>query len=277
MLLFSNSKLNIGLNVTAKRADGFHNIETIFFPINWCDALEVIENKDITTPIEFTQSGLLIDSTLENNLIYKTWQLVTQTKKIPPIKVHLHKNIPMGAGLGGGSANAAFFINSVNTLFNLNFSETDKLNIASKIGSDCAFFIKNKPVFAQGKGNEFSDIRLDLSSYYILIIFPDVLSSTKEAYLDLTPKQTEHNLKQIVETKPIENWKDFVTNDFETVLFKKYPQIKQLKDLLYANHAIYASMSGSGSAVYGVFKQEPTITLPTNYKSFLKQPIHKGA
>ncbi len=275
MLLFSNSKLNIGLNVTAKRTDGFHNIETIFYPINWCDALEVIENKEITTPIEFTQSGLVIDSSLENNLIYKTWQLITQTKKIPPIKVHLHKNIPMGAGLGGGSANAAFFINSVNTLFNLNFSETDKLNIASKIGSDCAFFIKNKPVFAQGKGNEFSDTGLDLSSYYILIVFPDVLSSTKDAYLELRPKQTQHNLKLVVETEPIETWKDFVTNDFETVLFKKYPQIKQLKNLLYANNAIYASMSGSGSAVYGIFKQEPTITLPTNYKSFLQQPIER--
>ena len=274
MLLFSNSKLNLGLNVIDKRADGFHNIETVFYPITWCDALEVIENKDITEPIEFTQSGLFINSTLENNLIYKTWQLITQTKKIPNIKVHLHKNIPMGAGLGGGSANAAFFINSVNTLFNLNFNETEKLNIASKIGSDCAFFIKNKPVFAQGKGNEFKDITLDLSKYYILIVFPDVLSSTKDAYLELTPKQAQYDLKLMLETKPIESWKEFVTNDFETTLFKKYPQIKQVKELLYTNNAIYASMSGSGSAVYGIFKEEPIIELPVNYTSFLQLPTN---
>jgi len=272
MVFFPNSKLNLGLNVLQKRADGFHNIETVFYPVFWQDALEIIESKT-NEPFELLQSGISIDAKPEHNLIYKTWLLFKDTKKIPNLQVHLHKNIPMGAGLGGGSADAAFFINSINNKFNLNFSEVEKLNIASQIGSDCAFFIKNKPVFAKGKGNEFEDIKLDLSMYYILIIYPNIHSNTKEAYDGLTPKMPQYNLKSVIETKPIKEWKNLITNDFEETIFKKYPAIKDLKDLLYTNNALYASMSGSGSAVFGIFKEEPTINLPKDYKSFLQRPF----
>ncbi len=271
MVVFPNSKINLGLNVIHKRIDGFHNIETVFYPVLWHDALEIIETNN-GKPFELSQSGINIDIKQEDNLIYKTWVSIKNTKKIPNLQVHLHKNVPIGAGLGGGSADAAFFINTVNIKFNLNFSEDEKLIIASKIGSDCAFFIKNKPVFAQGKGNEFEDINLDLSMYYILIIYPNIHSNTKEAYQGLNPKTANYNLKSVIETKPIEVWKHFVTNDFEETIFKKYPAIKQVKDLLYHNKALYASMSGSGSAVFGIFKDEPIIKLAKDYKSFLQKP-----
>lgn len=271
MVVFPNSKINLGLNVIHKRIDGFHNIETVFYPVLWQDALEIIETNN-GKPFELSQSGINIDIKQEDNLIYKTWVSIKNTKKIPHLQVHLHKNVPIGAGLGGGSADAAFFINTVNIKFNLNFSEVEKLIIASKIGSDCAFFIKNKPVFAQGKGNEFEDINLDLSMYYILIIYPNIHSNTKEAYDGLNPKTATYNLKSVIETKPIEVWKHFVTNDFEETIFKKYPAIKQVKDLLYHNKALYASMSGSGSAVFGIFKDEPIINLAKDYKSFLQKP-----
>jgi len=275
MLVFSNSKVNLGLNVVNKRADGFHNIETVFYPINWSDALEVIENNDPHLSMELTQSGILIDAPSHQNLIYKTWQLICETKKIPPIKVHLHKNVPMGAGLGGGSANAAFFLNMLNSKFELNFTEIEKLKIASKIGSDCAFFVNNRPSFAHGKGNEFEDINLDLSKYYFIIIYPNIISNTKEAYANLKPKPAQHNLKSVIGSKPIEQWKELVVNDFETSIFKKYPLIKQLKELLYFNKAIYASMSGSGSAVFGIFKNKPSFSLPNGYKSYLQMPLIK--
>ncbi len=272
MLIFPNAKLNLGLNVVKKRGDGFHDIESVFYPIFWQDALEIIENKDTNPPFAYSQSGLFIDAKPEENLIYKTWQLINQTKKLPNIKVHLHKNIPMGAGLGGGSANVAFFINSVNTLFNLNFTEIEKIEIASKIGSDCAFFIKNKPVFAQGKGNEFSDITINLNKHYILVVFPDIHSNTKEAYSGLTPKLPQQNLKTVIENTPVENWNENVTNDFEQSIFKKYPAIEEVKSTLYKYNALYASMSGSGSAVYGIFKDKPAISFDANFKTFLQEP-----
>lgn len=272
MVVFPNSKINLGLNVVSKRVDGYHNIETVFYSVNWQDILEVIEVKGKDENFEISYSGLTINSNKEDNLIYKSWLLIKGLRNIPNIKVHLHKNIPMGAGLGGGSADAAFFINMLDKKFNLGFSEIDKLEMASKIGSDCAFFIQNRPVFAKGKGNEFENCSVDLSSYYILLVYPIINSNTKEAYQGLIPKVPKHNLKLIIETKPVELWKDYVTNDFEETIFKKYPAIQELKDLMYSNNALYASMSGSGSAVFGIFKEEPVINLPKEYKVFLNEP-----
>ncbi|MDX2173494.1 MAG: 4-(cytidine 5'-diphospho)-2-C-methyl-D-erythritol kinase [Bacteroidota bacterium] len=275
MVLFPNCKINLGLNVISRRSDGFHNIETAFYPIFWQDVLEVIEMKSNDKDFELSQSGIIVDAKIEDNLIYKAYNLIIKIKTLPPLKVHLHKNIPMGAGLGGGSSDAAFFINLLDTKFKLNFSEVDKLNIASQIGSDCAFFIKNKPVFAKGKGNEFEEIALDLSKYYILVVYPALHSNTKEAYEGLTPKIPKHNLKSVIENNPINQWKDYITNDFEETIFKKYPVIKELKDLLYSNKAVYASMSGSGSAVFGIFNEEPTDIFVGNYKTFLQAPFNK--
>jgi 4-diphosphocytidyl-2-C-methyl-D-erythritol kinase len=275
MLLFPNCKINLGLHVTQKRNDGFHNIETVFYPINWCDALEMIENFEAKAPIMFTSTGLNINGDIRDNLIYKAWQLISAIKPLPPIKVHLHKNLPMGAGLGGGSADAAFFINMLNQKFELNFSVEEKIEIASKLGSDCAFFIENKPVLAKEKGNVFSEIKVDLSQYYILVVYPGIHSNTKDAYQNLTPKIPLNNLKSIIETKPIVEWKDLLVNDFEASIFKIYPQINELKQLLYQSGAIYASLSGSGSAVFGIFDEKPDLALKKDFEYFLQKPISK--
>lgn len=272
MLVFPNCKINLGLHVVSKREDGFHNIETVFYPVNWCDALEVLENPESGEAFVFSQSGLNISGKTEDNLLYKAWRLITAEKKIPNIQVHLHKNIPMGAGLGGGSSDAASFLNILNSRFSLNYTSNALKNMASHLGSDCAFFIENQPVYAKGRGNEFSAIQVDLSSYYILTIYPGIHSNTKEAYDGLTPKLPSHHLVSLIEKTPITFWKEALVNDFEPAIFKKYPEIKLLKENLYAAGAIYASMSGSGSAVFGIFKEEPVLNLPTAFSYYLQKP-----
>ncbi len=275
MLVFPNCKINLGLHVTEKRPDGFHNIETVFYAIGWHDALEVLENTGSADPFLFSQSGLAIEGPSENNLIYKAWRLMREQKNCPQVRVHLHKHIPMGAGLGGGSADAAFFINTFNDTFNLGFSYEERLSLAAQLGSDCAFFIGNAPVLARGRGNEFSPIRVDLSAYYILVVYPGIHSNTREAYQGLTPKQPAGDLKAIIEKEPVLHWKQLLVNDFETSIFKKHPAVQALKQDLYDAGALYASMSGSGSAVFGIFKNEPQITLSTNYSHCLQKPVTK--
>lgn len=272
MLVFPNSKINLGLNIVEKRPDGFHNIETVFYPLNWCDALEVIENQNQETSFNLSLSGLPVAGDLKQNLLYKTWQLVSHKKKLPPLNVHLHKHIPMGAGLGGGSADAAFFIKTLNKKFKLNFSEEQQVRIASELGSDCAFFINNRPTMATGSGNIFSDVKLDLSSYYIAVVFPAIHSNTREAYQGVVPKPAAYNLKRVIEQEPVNNWKHILVNDFEVSIFKKYPAIQRLKAALYTQGAIYAALSGSGSAVFGIFDHEPAIKLEPGYHYCLQKP-----
>ncbi len=275
MLVFPNSKINLGLNITQKRADGFHDIETVFYPVPWRDALEVIENHNSEELFTFSQSGILIDGKKEDNLIYKAWQLLSEIKPIPAIKVHVHKNIPMGVGLGGGSADAAFFIELIDKKFAFNLKFAQKSALASKLGSDCSFFIKNAPVLATGRGDSFADVRVDLRNYYILTVYPGIHSNTKEAYSNCIPRQPEKDLRLVVEKIPIGEWKDHLKNDFEETVFKRYPQIKELKDALYNSGAIYACMSGSGSSVFGIFDKTPNIHLNANYKFYLQTPASK--
>jgi 4-diphosphocytidyl-2-C-methyl-D-erythritol kinase len=276
MLVFPNCKINLGLHVVSKRPDGFHNIETVFYPVKWCDALEIIENNS-DKKFDYSQSGLLIEGPLENNIIYKAWQIISKEKKIPSIKVHLHKNIPMGAGLGGGSSDAAFFINLLNDKFQLGYTTEEKEKIASQLGSDCAFFITNNPVIATGKGDQFQEpgrVKIDLSSYFILLVYPGIHSNTKEAYHGLTPGQPSNNLQSVIQ-KSVSDWKNLLVNDFESSIFKKYPEIKNLKEKLHAGGALYASMSGSGSAVFGIFEKEPEIEFPAHYRNYLQKPSNK--
>ena len=275
MLVFPNSKINLGLHVIEKREDGFHNIETVFCPVKWCDALEVIENKESKEDFILTFSGTKIIGALETNLIFRAWKLIRERKEVPAVRVHLHKNIPMGAGLGGGSSDAAFFINLMNNAFDLRFSWEEKIDMGSQLGSDCSFFIKNKTCFASGKGNELSDINVDLSTYYILLVYTNKNSNTREAYEGLIPKKHNPNLRNIFNTYRIGDWKNVLTNDFETSIFKRYPEIENLKKLIYDSGAIYASMSGSGSSVFGIFKEEPSILLPTSYQHCLQKPLAK--
>ena len=259
MICFPNAKINLGLNVTEKRSDGFHNIETIFYPIGWNDALEVVVAKKYSRK-EFTLhlSGIPISGNTNDNLLYKAYKLMQQIRLLPKIEVYLHKSLPMGAGLGGGSSDAAFFIKLLNEQFSLELTESETLDISKKLGSDCAFFVKNSPVFAFQKGDIFSDISLDLISLYIAVVYPNIHSNTKEAYSLITPQKPSQSVLEIIK-QPIATWKTDLVNDFETSIFKLYPAVKKVKDDLYRLGSLYASMSGSGSAVFGLFDHEPDI------------------
>lgn len=254
MICFPNAKINLGLNITEKRPDGFHNIETVFYPIGWNDALEIVESNSAAKEFSLHLSGILIEGKTEDNLLYKAFHIIKKEKKLPPVEVYLHKTIPMGAGLGGGSADAAFFINLINEQFNLGLTEEQRMDIARQLGSDCAFFIKNKPVFAFEKGDVFKDVNVDLTQYQALVIYPNVHSNTKEAYSLVSPVVSEKSILEILK-QPITTWKDDLKNDFENSVFSKYPLVKEIKQQLYQQGALYASMSGSGSAVFSIFNQ----------------------
>lgn len=271
MLVFPNSKINLGLNIVKKRFDGFHDLETVFYPINWCDALEVLESKDAKS-FEIFFSGTKVQGDSNDNILYKTWKLIQEYKSIPNIKVHLHKAIPMGAGLGGGSSDASFFINLLDKQFGLSLSFLQKHKIAAQLGSDCPFFLKNQPVLAEGKGDELSPVSVNLSSYYILVVYPGIHSNTREAFAGLKPEPSKHNLKKTIETIPLTDWKNVLFNDFEKTIFLKYPEIKLLKEQLYSEGALYVSLSGSGSSVYAIFDKKPEIQLPASYQSYLQLP-----
>lgn len=254
MISFPNAKINLGLNITEKRPDGFHNIETVFYPIGWNDALEIIEQSTSSEEFSLHLSGIPIAGKTEDNLLYKAYQILKKEKNLPSLDVYLHKAIPMGAGLGGGSADAAFFVNLINERFDLGFNEEQRMNIARQLGSDCAFFIKNKPVFAFEKGDLFKEIDLDLSQYQALVIYPNVHSNTKEAYSLVKPSVPSKPILEILK-QPVTTWKEDLKNDFENSIVSKYPLVKEIKQELYKQGALYASMSGSGSAVYGIFNQ----------------------
>ena len=257
MLIFPGCKINLGLNIIEKRPDGFHNIESIFYPVNWHDGLEITEGGG--QEIEIFNSGLPMGAKLEDNLIYRAFQLLKQKSKLPYLKVYLHKNIPMGAGLGGGSSDAVCFLKALNQKFTLKLTDEQLKVIASQLGSDCAFFIENKPALATQKGEVLESINLDLSKYYILVVNPQINSSTKEAYEGVIPEKPVKSVKEIVLNEPIQNWKNILANDFEASIFKKYPEIENIKNTMYEKGAVYSSMSGSGSAVFGIFKEKPVI------------------
>lgn len=253
MISFPNAKINIGLYIIEKRDDGFHNLETAFYPVNICDALEFnISDKDKTS---FANSGLIVDSKAEDNIVMKAYELLKKDFNLPALDIHLHKNIPFGAGLGGGSADASFMIKTLNDFFKLKLNDELMESYAAKLGSDCSFFIKNKACFAHQKGDVFKHIDLDLSGYNIILLKPNINISTAEAYAGILPRVPENNLIESL-AKPIDQWKACVFNDFEISLFPKYPILKEIKEKLYEQGAVYAAMSGSGSTVYAIFKTE---------------------
>lgn len=254
MIVFPNAKINIGLNVVEKRQDGFHNIESIFYPIfHLKDILEIVLNTDNdNNEVLFSSSGIPIPGNNNENLCVKAYQLLRADFNIPSVKIHLHKVIPIGAGLGGGSSDAAFTLKLLNALFILNLSEEKLIAYAQKLGSDCAFFIKNKSVYAYNKGDEFKDINLNLDNYKIEVVFPNIHVSTKEAYDGIIIRKRDMDLREQLKL-PINYWKNVIKNDFEASIFSKYKMIEQTKLALYKQGAIYVSMTGSGSAVYGIF------------------------
>jgi 4-diphosphocytidyl-2-C-methyl-D-erythritol kinase len=250
MIVFPNAKINLGLNVTAKRNDGFHNIETVFYPVKLCDILEIVESQNTASML--FNSGIIINDDTNNNLCIKALNLIKKDFPIPEVDIFLHKNIPFGSGLGGGSSDAANVLTVLNEMFNLDISNEKLMRYAAELGSDCAFFITNRPQLASGRGEILADISLDLSGYYFVLIKPNVFVATANAYANIKPQQPEINILDVI-SKPVEEWKYFLKNDFEPVIFEQFPQIKMIKEALYSRGAVYASMSGSGSSVYGIF------------------------
>jgi len=259
MILFPNAKINIGLNIVEKRNDGFHTIESVFYPVPICDALEIIENTDSSEQIVFSSSGIEIPGNDSDNLCVKAYHLISKDYPLPKIKIHLHKHIPIGAGLGGGSADAAFFIRLLNQKLELNLAWGEMHHYAKQLGSDCSFFISNKPSFVKGKGDEFDSIMLDLSNYYIALVYPNIHINTAKAYAGVHPQKAVRSLENDIATLPIQEWKNYVHNDFENSIFLQFPEIKSIKEKLYSNGALYAAMSGSGSTVYGIFNKATTL------------------
>lgn len=257
MICFPNAKINLGLNIVSKREDGYHNLETVFYPIDLSDALEIVPSES-DKPYRFFQTGIEIKGDADDNLVIKALKLISEEKQIPPIDIHLLKKIPFGAGLGGGSSDAAFMLKLLNEKFSLGYSENELMRFAAKLGADCAFFIKNRPAFASGIGDKLEEIELDLSDYFFVLVKPDIFVPTKDAYSMILPAKPDISLKEIIK-KPVSEWKDLMKNDFEIPIFKKYPEIEAIKQNLYDMGAVYASMSGSGSSVFGFFKEKPDV------------------
>lgn len=260
MIVFPNCKINLGLSVIEKRNDGFHNIESIFYPLPFHDILEVLPANFET---KITVSGIDIDDCIDDNICVKAYNMLKEDYNIPPIKIYLHKNIPVGAGLGGGSSDGAFMLKALNKLFELNIEPKQMLQYASKLGSDCSFFINNKPCYVYKTGYKFREINLNLDEYFLAIVKPNISVSTATAYSMVTPKIPDIKVLDAINL-PIENWKANLANDFEQPIFEKYCPISIIKEKLYRFGAIYASMSGSGSAVYGLFKNQ--IDLRTKFQ-----------
>jgi 4-diphosphocytidyl-2-C-methyl-D-erythritol kinase len=266
MLVFPKAKINIGLSITGKRSDGYHNIETIFYPVSLCDALEIVVNTKGSDRDVLTLTGYDLPGSAEENLVIRSVRKLRESFSIPFLKIHLHKSIPSGAGLGGGSSDAAFMLKTLDKLFGLSLS-TDKLkSIASGMGSDCPFFIDCQPSFAYGRGEILVPVSSVLSGFYGVLLNPGISVSTKEAYDNCLPSVPGTSLNELI-NRPVTEWKELVINDFEKTIFKRHPQIKMIRQALYDTGAVYSSMSGSGSVVYGIFNERPVI--PDTFKKLV--------
>lgn len=262
MLTFPCAKINLGLNITSKREDGYHNLETIFYPVPLTDALEVkLMHDDFPSdePCDLKITGNAVDCDEKNNLVVKAYTLLAQDFKLPRVHTHLVKRIPMQAGLGGGSADGAFMIRLLDERFRLNMGIAEMERYASRLGSDCAFFITTEPSFATGRGEVLEPVNIaeqNLQGYYIAIVKPAIAVSTREAFKQIICRQPEYCCRDIVR-QPVETWKTVLTNDFEEPAFKQHPELADIKQRLYDLGAVYAQMSGSGSAFFGLFRTDP--------------------
>lgn len=253
MISFPNAKINIGLHITNKRPDGFHSIESFFYPIQWQDILEIIPSEKLS----FHSTGIPVPDDKKGNLCIQAYHILAKNYNLPPVRIHLHKVIPIGAGLGGGSADASFTLLALNNLFKLGLNNEKVQEYARKLGSDCAFFIENMPKFCFGKGDQFKNIpNSSLYGKFIGLVYPDIHISTQDAYKNIQPNNRRESLSEILINIPIQEWKNHIKNDFEMSLFPKYPSLQNIKNKLYDLGAVYSSMTGSGSSIYGVFDND---------------------
>lgn len=257
MIVFSNAKINIGLNIVSKRPDGYHNLETVFYPINMCDVIEFTENED-SDNLCFSSNGISLDCAASDNLVVKAYNLLKKDFDIPAQIIDLVKNIPTGAGLGGGSGDATFTLKYLNDRYSLGLDSEKLKSYASLLGADCAFFVENRPVYATGIGDVMEPVELSLKGYYIAVVKPDIFISTREAFAGITLRESEVCLKELVHL-PVSEWKNCIKNDFEYSIFPNHKMLQNVKCKLYDIGAEYVSMSGSGSSIYGLFKKNPEI------------------
>jgi 4-diphosphocytidyl-2-C-methyl-D-erythritol kinase len=251
MLCFPYAKINLGLYVTGKRPDGFHTIQTLFYPLPYHDILEIVPSDKPAIYL----SGKTIEGPTDNNLCWKAYRLLQNDYGLPPVNIYLHKLIPTGAGLGGGSSDAAHTLLSLNRLFELNLSNGQLLTYAAQLGSDCAFFTQTSPMFAEGRGELLHPAKVSLAGYYLLLVFPNVHISTAEAYAGICPKTPQYALEKTI-SLPVTEWRHQLNNDFEEHIFIQYPLLGDIKTALYNKGAVYAAMSGSGSTIFGLFTDE---------------------
>lgn len=262
MIVFPCAKINLGLNIVSKREDGYHNLETVFYPIPLYDALEIKymdEKFPSQVACDLKVTGNAVECDEQNNLVVKAYNLLAEDYKLPRVHAHLYKHIPSQAGLGGGSSDAAFMIRLLDERFRLNIGNPEMEKYAARLGADCAFFIEAEPAYAEGIGDELMPVdgpKGNLNGYYLAIVKPEIAVSTKEAYAAITPTATSKNCREIVR-QPIETWKEELVNDFEAPIFKLHPELAEIKEKLYQQGAKYAAMSGSGSALFGIFETEP--------------------
>ena len=259
MVTFPNAKINLGLDIVSKRPDGYHNLETVFYPIPLEDVLEITTVKEESAPdYTFTMHNAVFEGDNNDNLVVKAYKILAADHKLPKVSIALYKNIPTGAGLGGGSSDAAFTLKMLNEIAELGLSDERLEQYAAQIGADCAFFIKNTPAYATGIGNILTPTTCNISGYTLVLVKPEIHISTKEAYSLVHPAAPETPLT-VISQKPVEEWKGLMKNDFEKSVFAAHPSMEGIKEQLYAMGAVYASMSGSGSSFFGIFKDEQNI------------------
>lgn len=263
MIAFPNAKINLGLNVLSKREDGYHTIETVMAPVSFCDILEVIPAPG--KGIEFSHSGLGIPGKPEDNLIITACRLFSERTASIGVQMHLHKVLPPGSGLGGGSSDAASTLLLLNELFQAGLTEADLMALAAQLGSDCPFFILNKPALAMGRGDILENVALDLRDKNIILVLPGIHVSTAWAYAQVRPCRPGLPVSEAIGLEP-RQWREYLVNDFEKPVFKAFPSLEEIRNGLYEAGAIYTAMSGSGSAIFGLFEEVPE-GLASRFKS----------
>lgn len=254
MLLLPHCKINLGLHVLAKRPDGYHDLETVFYPVPLRDNLEITPLRGEDAPYRLETGGLSVEGSAADNLVVKVYLSLREEFRLPPVRIYLHKLIPTGAGLGGGSSDAAFMMRGLNELFGLGLSQADMRQRVARFGADCAFFVQDRAAYATGIGDRLSPLPLSLKGLHIALVKPHVSVSTKEAYAHVTPKPAAYPLREAV-TRPVEEWRNLIANDFEASVFPHHPELTAIKQTLYDMGALYAAMSGSGSTVFGIFSR----------------------
>ncbi len=263
MILFSPAKINLGLQVRKKRKDGFHDITTLMVPVPFYDIIEIVAAPERDIPYSMTSSGIPVPSQVSDNLCYKAWKIYNETSHKVTVNLHLHKQIPPGAGLGGGSSNAATVLKAINNLSGFLKNTNELEQMASSLGSDCALFIENKAKLARGRGDQLENFETDITGHHLVLLNPGIHISTQWAYSQIRPNENRPDLDELIQG-PVSTWKDQVCNDFEEIVFTIHPEVSHLKDLLYRSGALYASMSGSGSSVYGIFDHKPSLPQAIN-------------